>query len=111
MRTSHASAGRSPASAAIQATVEAVPRRLWHRLPWLALGLAGAMLSAAIVASFEEQLRAEVLLAFFVPAVVYMADAVGTQTETVVVRGMSLGVPIGQGRRPRAPHRCSSSAA
>jgi magnesium transporter len=83
-------------SAAIEATVEAIPRRLWHRLPWLALGLAGAMLSAAIVASFEEELRAEVLLAFFVPAVVYMADAVGTQTETVVIRGMSLGIPIGR---------------
>ena len=83
-------------SAAIEASVEAIPRRLWHRLPWLALGLAGAMLSAAIVASFEEELRAEVLLAFFVPAVVYMADAVGTQTETVVIRGMSLGIPIGR---------------
>ena len=83
-------------SLAIEATVEAIPRPLWHRLPWLALGLAGAMLSAAIVASFEEELRAEVLLAFFLPAVVYMADAVGTQTETVVIRGMSLGVPIGR---------------
>ncbi len=81
-------------SAAMRASVEPIPQRLWHRLPWLALGLTGAMLSAAIVASFEEQLRDEVLLAFFVPAVVYMADAVGTQTETVVIRGMSLGVPI-----------------
>jgi magnesium transporter len=81
-------------SVAMQASLEAIPRRLWHRLPWLGLGLIGAMLSAAIVASFEEELRAEVLLAFFVPAVVYMADAVGTQTETVVIRGMSLGVPI-----------------
>jgi len=83
-------------AAARRASEEAIPRRLWHRLPWLALGLAGAMLSAAIVASFEDELRAEVLLAFFVPAVVYMADAVGTQTETVVIRGMSLGVPIGR---------------
>lgn len=81
-------------STAVQASVEPVRRRLWHRLPWLALGLAGAMLSAAIVASFEDELRDEVLLAFFVPAVVYMADAVGTQTETVVIRGMSLGVSI-----------------
>lgn len=81
-------------SAARMASEEAVPRRLWHRLPWLAVGLAGAMLSAAIVASFEEELQKQVLLAFFVPAVVYMADAVGTQTETVVIRGMSLGVPI-----------------
>jgi magnesium transporter len=81
-------------SDAMRASVEAVPQRLWHRLPWLAIGLMGAMLSAAIVGSFEEELQAEVLLAFFVPAVVYMADAVGTQTETVIIRGMSLGVPI-----------------
>jgi magnesium transporter len=27
---------------------------------------------------------------------VYLADAVGTQTETIVVRGLSLGVPIGR---------------
>jgi magnesium transporter len=76
------------------ASLEAVVQRLWHRLPWLALGLAGAMLSTGVVASFEEQLRAEVLLAFFVPAVVYMADAVGTQTEAVVIRGMAIGVPL-----------------
>lgn len=84
------------ASAARRASEESVRRRLWHRLPWLAIGLAGAMLSAAIVASFETELEKQVLLAFFVPAVVYMADAVGTQTETVVIRGMSLGVPIGR---------------
>jgi magnesium transporter len=51
------------------------------------------MVSAGVVASFEEELEAQVLLAFFVPAVVYMADAVGTQTETVVIRGMAIGVP------------------
>jgi magnesium transporter len=28
--------------------------------------------------------------------VVYLADAVGTQTETLVVRGLSVGVPIGR---------------
>ena len=80
--------------AARAASEEAVRRRLWHRLPWLALGLAGAMVSAGIIASFEEELEAQVLLAFFVPAVVYMADAVGTQTETVVIRGMAIGVPL-----------------
>jgi magnesium transporter len=84
----------SHASSARQASEEAVLRRLWHRLPWLALGLLGAMASALIVGSFEEELREQVLLAFFVPAVVYMADAVGTQTETVVIRGMALGVSI-----------------
>jgi magnesium transporter len=80
--------------AARTASEEPVGRRLWHRLPWLAVGLAGAMLSAGIVAGFEEELERHVLLAFFVPAVVYMADAVGTQTEAVVIRGMAIGVPL-----------------
>lgn len=84
----------SRASEARMASEEPVLRRLWHRLPWLALGLLGAMASALVVGAFEEELRKQVLLAFFVPAVVYMADAVGTQTETVVIRGMALGVRI-----------------
>jgi len=36
----------SGASAARMASEEVVLRRLWHRLPWLALGLLGAMTSA-----------------------------------------------------------------
>lgn len=84
----------SRTSAARTASEEAVLRRLWHRLPWLAIGLLGAMASALIVGAFEEELRKEVLLAFFVPAVVYMADAVGTQTEALVIRGMALGIPV-----------------
>jgi magnesium transporter len=85
----------SSTSRARQAVEEPVARRLWHRFPWLLLGLLGAMLSAAIVGSFEDQISEKVVLAFFVPAVVYMADAVGTQTEALVIRGLSVGVAIG----------------
>lgn len=84
------------ASDARMASEEAVARRLWHRLPWLGIGLVGAMASAVIVGAFEEEIKTQVLLAFFLPAVVYMADAVGTQTETVVIRGMALGIPVGR---------------
>jgi magnesium transporter len=84
----------SGTAAARTASTEPVTRRLWHRLPWLGLGLLGAMASAVVVGAFEDEIRKEVLLAFFVPAVVYMADAVGTQTETVVIRGMALGVSV-----------------
>jgi magnesium transporter len=76
------------------AAEEPVSRRLLHRLPWLLIGLIGAMASAVIVGAFESQLEEVVLLAFFVPAVVYMADAVGTQTETLLIRGMSAGIDM-----------------
>lgn len=76
------------------AAEETIVRRLWHRLPWLLLGLAGAMLAAIVVGGFEKELDKTVLLAFFLPAVVYMADAVGTQTETVLIRGLSVGVRL-----------------
>ena len=42
-------------------------------------GLLGAMASAVIVGAFEDEIREQVLLALFLPAVVYMADAVGTR--------------------------------
>jgi magnesium transporter len=77
-----------------EASVESVPRRLWHRLPWLVLGLAGAMLAAVLLDAFETHLRQNLLIALFVPGIVYLADAVGTQTEAVAIRGLSVGVGI-----------------
>ena len=81
-------------TAARTASTEPVSHRLWHRLPWLLLGLAGALAAAGIVGSFERVLERNVLIAFFIPGVVYIADAVGTQTEALVIRGLSVGVGI-----------------
>jgi magnesium transporter len=83
-------------SAARSASREPATRRFRHRLPWLLVGLAGALLTADVVGAFEEQLRETVVLAFFVPGIVYLASAVGTQTQTVVIRGLSVGVPMNQ---------------
>jgi len=82
-------------SMARTASEEPVAMRFWHRLPWLLLGLVGAVLAADIVGLFEKQLQANVMLAFFIPGIVYLADAVGTQTEALVIRGLSVGVSIG----------------
>lgn len=79
---------------ALSASEETILRRFWHRVPWLLLGLVGALLSAELVGSFESQLNANIVLAFFVPGIVYLADAVGTQTETLVIRGLSVGISI-----------------
>lgn len=83
-------------AAARDTSMEPVERRFWHRLPWLLVGLAGALLAADFVSFFESRLEAAVILAFFIPGIVYLADAVGTQTETVVVRGLSVGVGMGR---------------
>ena len=81
-------------SAARSTSEEPVHRRFRHRVPWLFLGLFGAMLTADLTGQFETLLQMNVMLAFFLPGIVYLADAVGTQTETVIVRGLSLGVPM-----------------
>jgi magnesium transporter len=70
---------------------ESIVKRIGHRLPWLLLGLLGALVSADLVRMFEGQLRDKLTLAFFLPAIVYLADAVGTQTEVLVVRGIAVG--------------------
>jgi magnesium transporter len=80
--------------AARAASEESIPRRFWHKLPWLIVGLAGAILAADIVGAFEGELEKNVTLAFFIPGVVYLADAVGTQTEALVIRGLSHGVSV-----------------
>ena len=77
-----------------QAAEEPVTRRLWHRLPWLLVGLVGAIASAGIIGAFEQELDSNVLLAFFIPGVVYMAAAIGTQTQTVLIRGFAVGVSL-----------------
>jgi magnesium transporter len=82
------------ASNAEHASREGVGRRLAHRLPWLLVGLAGALVAAGLMAGFEERLRSNLTLALFVPGVVYLADAVGTQTEALVIRGLAIGVRI-----------------
>lgn len=65
-------------------------RRARHRLPWLLGGLAGSAISALVMKQHAQALEANVAIAFFIPAIVYLADAIGTQSEAIAVRGLSL---------------------
>ena len=65
-------------------------QRVRRRLPGLLVGLIGSILAATLVAGFEQTLKAQIAVAYFIPALVYLADAVGTQTEAVAVRGLSV---------------------
>lgn len=71
-------------------TTEPVRHMLSHRIPWLALGLLGGIITSLIVSRFEEILSADIRLAFFIPLIVYLSDAVGTQTESIYVRTIAL---------------------
>lgn len=62
-----------------------------RRVPWLILGLAGAMVATMIVRSFDRLLEHELAIAFFIPLIVYMSDAMGTQTQTLYIRGLVMG--------------------
>lgn len=87
----HHLAGIWHQSDAAREALQAPPaRRARFRLPWLIVGLAGSMLAAGIVARFEPLLQSEIAIAYFIPAIVYLADAVGTQSEAIAVRGLSL---------------------
>jgi magnesium transporter len=71
------------------AALETSPlRRARDRLPWLLVGLVGSVTVTAVMSQFGDVIAADVAIAFFVPAIVYLADAIGTQTEAVAVRGL-----------------------
>jgi magnesium transporter len=59
----------------------------------LVLGLIGGCLAGLVVGLFESSIEREITLAFFLPLVVYMADAIGTQTETLLIRALAYRQP------------------
>lgn len=68
---------------------ERVDHLIEHRIPWIIIGLLGGLVATVVVSKFEAILSADVRLAFFIPVIVYLSDAVGTQTETIYVRELS----------------------
>lgn len=71
--------------------------RFRRRLPWLVFGLLASSTVTFVMVGFERALSVNVAVAFFVPALVYIAGAIGTQAVSVAVRGLSAGeVAIGR---------------
>ncbi|TCT12200.1 magnesium transporter [Natranaerovirga pectinivora] len=61
------------------------------RLPWLLVNLVTAILAAATVSLFENTIAQIVALATFMPIVAGMGGNAGTQTLTMIIRGIALG--------------------
>jgi magnesium transporter len=65
-----------------------------NRLPWLLIGLFGITLSAGFINIFEELLSEHLIIAFFIPAIVYMSGAIGSQHQTLLIRDLALSKEI-----------------
>ena len=72
-----------------------------HRLPWLVVNLGTALLAAIVVSMFEGTVARYAVLAVFMPVIAGQGGNSGSQTVTLLVRGIALG-EIGSDQVTRA---------
>nr|WP_313976240.1 magnesium transporter [uncultured Psychrobacter sp.] len=65
---------------------------------WLGINLFTALLAAAVIGQFEAVLAKVVALAILMPVVASMGGIAGSQTLTVIIRGMAMGQIGGSNR-------------
>jgi len=61
------------------------------RLPWLLASWLGGIAAFFIIGHFESSLSKLVYLAAFIPIIMGMGGNIGTQSSTIVVRGLAMG--------------------
>jgi magnesium transporter len=67
------------------------PTAIRKRMPWMLVNLATCFLAAWVVGLFERTIAQVVTLAAFMPVVAGMAGNGGTQSLTIITRGIALG--------------------
>lgn len=70
---------------------ESIGTLLKLRMPALVIGLILGIGISFATSRFEEVLSQNIQIAFFLPFIVYIADAIGTQTETIYSRDLKTG--------------------
>ena len=61
------------------------------RLPWLVTTLFGSLVSATLLFWYEPVIQQAVILASFIPVITAMGGNVGTQSATILTRGLATG--------------------
>ena len=61
------------------------------RLPWLFASWIGGIVAAFIIGVFDNILENAIALAAFIPVIIGMGGNVGTQSSTIIVRGLATG--------------------
>ncbi|MBW1840219.1 MAG: magnesium transporter [Deltaproteobacteria bacterium] len=70
---------------------QSVLRSTRIRLPWLFASCIGGIIAFYIIGHFEESLQKYAYLAAFIPVIMGMGGNIGTQSSTIVVRGLATG--------------------
>ena len=71
-----------------------------RRAVWLGINLMTAFLAAWVIGQFEATLQEVVAMAILMPIVASMGGIAGTQTLTIVIRGLALGQITRRNTRP-----------
>ena len=61
------------------------------RLPWLFASWVGGIMAAFIIGIFDNVLQSTIALAAFIPVIMGMGGNIGTQSSTIIVRGLATG--------------------
>jgi len=61
------------------------------RLPWIGINLFGSLISAFLLPLYEPVLEQAVIIASFIPVITAMGGNVGTQSATILTRGLATG--------------------
>ena len=61
------------------------------RLPWLFASWMGGIVAVSIIGSYQHMLEDIIALAAFIPIIIGMGGNIGTQSSTIIVRGMATG--------------------
>ena len=61
------------------------------RLPWLFASWVGGIFAAFIIGIFDNVLQSTIALAAFIPVIIGMGGNIGTQSSTIIVRGLATG--------------------
>lgn len=59
------------------------------RLPWLLIGLIGGIVGAKVIGNFEDTIRINPEMAFFIPLIAAMGGNVGVQSSSIIVQGLA----------------------
>ena len=61
------------------------------RAPWIFASLIGGICAAAIIGYFDYLIKEMIVLASFIPVIIGIGGNIGTQSSTIIVRGLATG--------------------